>query len=328
MPKAAVRMKKFSECPLCGGSIIKRYSGLRDRLDTTKKQFTIWECTKCGLGFLNPMPVGDASQFYPTNYLSGETESDDSAGKMDVERWYRYNQYRYDFDLLKSASGTTLKDVESYVDIGCGSGERVAFAEQQGCLSAFGVDKFDFAKNATKKETRIINSEIMDFKPKSKFEVASLFHVLEHLEDPHSALRHIGKHILKKDGYIILQVPNYQALERYIFKNRWFSFDVPRHLWQFNERALADVLSKEGFEIKAIFKTNAPLHPVTVVPSINRELDIQRIWVKRSRGNFYVKFMTLLWVGVTALTIPFTIFQNLLNRSSMLTVIARNDKSR
>ncbi len=318
------KMKTFKRCPFCGSKIVNKYSGLRDRFDTTSKTFSVSECTSCKAGLLNPMPTGDVSQFYPTNYLSGEDQAEEKSGGFDFEKWYRYNQYKYDFKLLRQASGLTFKNAESYIDVGSGSGERITFAREQGCSKAFGVDKFDFAKNQSKQEAKIINSEIIDYKPSNKFQIASLFHVLEHVENPEEILAHIKKSILAKDGYLIVQVPNYGSFERHLFKSKWFSFDVPRHIWQFNEQSLTNMLKHAGYKIEATYQSNAPLHPVTIVPSINRELDIQRIWVNHSRGNWYKRFMTAVWGALTILTIPMTIIQNIFKRSSMLTVVASN----
>jgi SAM-dependent methyltransferase len=312
----------FKKCPFCSGAIIAKYEGIRDRFDTTTETFNISECTVCQAAFINPMPVGDASQYYPTNYLSSEADDAEESSKFDFEKWYRYNQYNYDFNLLKRAGGPSVAETESYVDIGCGSGERVTYALEKGCQKPYGVDKFDFAKSKSKQEITIINSEVLDYKPKQKLQVASLFHVLEHIENPDEMLQHIRKSILRKDGYLVVQVPNYGSFERRVFGRKWFSFDVPRHLWQFNQKALTDMLIKAGYKIDGIYQSNAPLHPVTIVPSLHRELDIQRIWVNRTHGNWYKKVMTLVWAGLTILTIPLTVLQNIFNRSSMLTVIA------
>lgn len=319
-----MKMKKFTSCPFCSGDIYHKFDGIKDRLLTTTKTFSISECKSCGMALLNPMPTGDVSKYYPTNYLSSEEElSVQNNSKFDIERWYRYNQYRYDFGLMQKAVGLHLKDAKSYIDIGCGSGERVTFAKDEGCQKANGVDKFDFAKNKSKQEVGIINSEIINYKPTKKFQVASLFHVMEHIENPAEMLNHIRAHIIAKDGVIIVQVPNYGAIERKVFKKRWFSFDVPRHVWQFNERSMKRLLNDTGYDVIRSYQLNAPLHPVTIVPSLFPELDIQRIWVNQKKGIFYKRIMTILWAGMTILTIPLSLLQNILNRSSMLTVIAK-----
>lgn len=318
------RPKNLSKCPFCKGRIMEKYTELKDRLETTKETFSVYECTVCAAGVLNPMPPGDFSRFYPTNYLSGETQIPDPQGsKFDLEKWYRYNQYQYDFDLLKRASGLDIQNVASYIDIGCGSGERVTFAREQGNNKSFGVDKFDFAKNKSRREDNIINSEITNFNPKEKFQVASLFHVLEHLDNPQEVLAHIRENVLSKNGHLIIQVPNYGSYERGVFKNKWFGLDAPRHLWHFNEKALIKTLEEAGYEVEGSYQLNAPLHPVTIVPSLFRDLDIQRIWVIR-RHETYKTIMKIIWAGLTILTVPVTIVQNIFNGSSMLTVVAKN----
>ncbi len=323
--KSAFKTKTLELCPFCGGKPLPKYYGIRDRLDTTTQTFSVSECRTCQTAFLNPMPTGDASAFYPTHYLSGEEEAEPTSNQsFDLEQWYRYNQYKYDFGLFARAVSKNIGQLKSYVDIGCGSGERVTFARLAGCTRAAGVDKFDFAKNQSKQQAELVNSDILDFKPKQKFQVASLFHVLEHVEHPHEILAHISRHILAKDGYLIVQVPNYASFERRLFGAKWFGLDVPRHLWDFNETALVRLLEETGFKAEAVYKKNAPLHPVSIAPSILRDLDVQRIWVSRSHGPLYKKFMKLMWAAFTVLTIPVAIGQNLFNNASMLTVIASN----
>ncbi|MCB9822877.1 class I SAM-dependent methyltransferase [Candidatus Nomurabacteria bacterium] len=276
------------------------------------------------MGMLNPTLIGDASSFYPTNYLSEEQDSKKSTSRkgFDLEKWYRYNQYKFDFKLLERSTGITLGRASSYVDIGCGSGERVTFVSEQGCKEAYGVDKFDFAKIKSKAEASIINSDILEYKPAKKIEITSLFHVLEHLENPHQILTHLQKHVVKKDGHLIVQIPNYHSFERHIFREKWYGLDVPRHLWQYNEKSIRKLLEDSGFKVNSVFQLGAPLHPVTLVPSMFKELDVQRIWVNRSHGDSYKKLMMLLWAFLTVLTIPLALVQNLFKRSSMLTVVA------
>lgn len=319
-------MKKFSVCPFCGNKLEKKYSGLKDRLMTTKKTFSSSECTSCGVGILNPAPIEDAYKYYPKNYLSSEeVDVQNTENENDLETKYRYNQYAFDFNLLKKPTKLKAGNIKSYLDIGCGSGERVSFVAEQGCKKAFGLDKFDFAKSQSKRNITIINSEILKYKPKETFQVVSLFHVLEHLDNPQEVLAYINKKIIQHKGYLIIQVPNYGSFERHIFKNRWFSLDAPRHYWHFNERSLRQLLEKSGYRVEAVYQKNAALHSVTLVPSLFPELDIQRIWVHREWGKTTKTTMMMLWAAATVMTIPLNLITNLFNRSSMLTVIASTE---
>jgi SAM-dependent methyltransferase len=241
---------------------------------------------------------------------------------MDLEKWYRFDQYDFDFKLLKRSTGISLQHTDSYLDIGCGSGERVSFVREKGCKRSCGIDKFNFSKSNLIEGAEIINSDILEFIPSKKFQIVSLAHVLEHLENPQEVLLHIKEKILSGSGHLFIQVPNYNAFERFVFKSRWFCFDAPRHLWHFNNHSLQNMLVKLGYKIEGSYTLNAPLHPVSIVPSLFRSLDIQRIWIQRNHSDLHKKILKLLWAGFTVATIPFNIIQNLFNRGSMLTVIA------
>jgi SAM-dependent methyltransferase len=310
-------------CPFCAGALHRRYRDLGDRLGTVSGTFSVDECATCGAAVVNPSPTGDVSALYPTNYLSGAEEGTGAAAGIDLERRYRYNQYRFDFGLLARTTGEQIGALPSYVDLGCGSGERVAYAAERGCARAVGVDKFDFAKTAAQRRVEIVNAELLDFRPAQRFRLASLFHVLEHLEHPGEAIDHVRECVLEPGGHVIIQVPNYGALDRRWFGARWFGLDVPRHLWHFTPAAIGRLLSTHGYDVIGLHQKNAPLHPVTIVPSLFPSVDVQRVWTDRAHGAGYKRMMQVLWAGLTLLSVPVCVVENLLGQASMLTVIAR-----
>jgi SAM-dependent methyltransferase len=271
------------------------------------------------------MPSGDLSMFYPVNYLSEEKNSPRiPAKKFDLEKWYRYDQYKHDFSLFEKSVGIKINQFSSYLDIGCGSGERVAFIADSGCNVSFGLDKYDYVKNNSKLNINLINSEILNYFPHDKFQIVSLFHVLEHLDNPVEVLQHIKNNILAPNGYLIIQIPNYSSYERYIFGSRWFCFDAPRHLWHFNELALRNIMKNLDIHIVSVYASNAILHPVSIVSSIFRNLDVQKIWVDKVHSLLFKKMLLFAWAFFTILTIPLNWLQNILKKSSMLTIILHN----
>lgn len=314
-------------CVLCGGGLRRRYDDIPDRLGTSARTYELDECTACGLGLINPAPSGDLSAYYPENYLSQEDAAAEAeAGMLSrLERVYRYNQYRFDFGLLRKATGLEVGSARSYVDIGCGSGERVTYVAAQGCRRAVGVDRFTFAKSASRREVELVTSEVVAFRPLERFEVVSMFHVLEHVEDPVGILAHLREAVISDDGALVVQVPNYGAVERRLFGRRWFGLDAPRHLFQFNASTARAAVEAAGFEVVSVAKVNASLHPVTLVPSVFPSLDVQRIWVRPGSRRSKVA-LQLLWAAVTVAAIPFALVQNLARNASMLTVVARPRK--
>lgn len=310
-----IRYKKYKECPYCLSKIKIVYQKLVDRLDTVNDSFDICECTKCGLAFTNPLPVANLGVLYPKNYLSVKDENNNSG--INLERLYRYDQYKFDFGIFEKATKLKIGDVNSYLDIGCGSGERVRYVDKQGCRNSCGLDKYDNLKTEVE---NIYNSEIDKFKSIDKFDVVSMFHVLEHVDSFEAVVQHIKKYIIKKDGYLIIQVPNYGSVEKVIFKHRWFCFDAPRHLWHFDVRFLKKMFEKNGYMVVESQIKNAWLHPISIGASIFKDMDIQRIWVKKM-GFFY----KILWIGTTLITIPISLMENIFNTSSMLTLILKNN---
>ncbi len=158
----------------------------------------------CGAGVLNPAPSGDVSALYPPNYLSAEdggrpmaaaAGSISSGGTATTSTATTSGCWR-------GRTGRGIGAVGSYLDLGCGSGERVTYAAERGCARAVGVDKFDFAKSAARAQVELVNAEILDFAPGERFQVVSLFHVLEHLEEPRRVLAHIRERVLEPGGHV------------------------------------------------------------------------------------------------------------------------------
>lgn len=312
--------KTHTHCPLCSGGLHTRYHRIPDRLGTSAGGYRLDECTRCGLGMINPAPSGDLARYYPEHYLSQESGAPGLMSRL--ERLYRYDQYRFDFDLVRRVTGVEVGAVGSYVDIGCGSGERVTYARGRGCPRSVGVDRFSFGKAASRRDVDLINSEVLDFRPADRFDMVSMFHVLEHVEDPVGILRHLGAHVIAPGGLLVLQVPNYGAAERRLFGRRWFGLDAPRHLFQFDASTARAAVEAAGLEVVGTCAVNAPLHPVTSVPSLFPALDPQRIWVRP--GSRAAKLgLQVLWAVATLVAIPFAWVQNLTRQASMLTVIAR-----
>lgn len=311
-----MRKKNHKVCPRCGGNIKKVYGELEDKLKRVEGKFRICECGDCNVVFTNPLPSGNLSVLYPKRYLSDRKKK----GGFDLEEWYREDQYAFDFGLFEKAVGKKISEFGSYLDAGCGSGERVLYVKKTGVKESWGLDKFDHLR---KRIGNIYNQDIANFSPKKKFEVVSIFNVLEHLVDPRLVLKKIQEKALKKRGYLIVQVPNYASLERIVFGRRWYCFDPPRHLWHFKEKNLVDLLESTGYEVLGVYKKNAWLHPVSIAPSLVKDADMGMVWVGCGRSRYYWTFMKMVWVGLTILTIPISVFQSFFNNSSLTTVVAK-----
>jgi SAM-dependent methyltransferase len=138
------------------------------------------------------------------------------------------------------------------LDVGCGTGNFLAAAREAG----YQVTGTELDRNAAKfaKEEiglpRVLGLTISEFakqRTDEKFDVVTLFEVLEHQAAPTEFLSNV-KSCLRPRGYIALSVPN---------RERWLTGpDVldypPNHFLRWNAAALKGILSAQGFETLSV----------------------------------------------------------------------------
>src|SRR5262249_27857314 len=81
------------------------------------------------------------------------------------------------------------------------------------------------------------------------FDCITLWHSLEHLQDPLSSLKSAVS-LLRPQGWCIIAVPDGSGLQARMFGAEWLHLDVPRHLFHFNSQSLRQLLETTGFEIR------------------------------------------------------------------------------
>ena len=103
----------------------------------------------------------------------------------------------------------------------------------------------------------IVEGTIENLDEQEKFDIITIFHVLEHLPDPRLALEKIKSH-LKKDGILALEVPN---IESYLAKKQGLSwkFIALEHLWYFSPMTLKNLLEEVGFQAVFSLKRNGEI---------------------------------------------------------------------
>ena len=149
---------------------------------------------------------------------------------------------------LKLINSYTSED-KNLLDVGCGTGDFLQIA-QQNDWTVFGVEPNNEARQIANSKTNNSVSDIeqlLEF-PKQSFDVITLWHVLEHLPNLEEQVS-ILKSLLRENGRLIIAVPNYKSYDAEYYKNFWAAFDVPRHLWHFNQESISKLFSKENMEV-------------------------------------------------------------------------------
>ena len=90
-----------------------------------------------------------------------------------------------------------------------------------------------WCKKYCSKKGIILQEDLSKLKDQ-KFEIITLWHVLEHVENLSEYISTL-KNLLADNGKLIIAVPNFKSDDANYYKEFWAAFDVPRHLWHFSQ---------------------------------------------------------------------------------------------
>jgi 2-polyprenyl-3-methyl-5-hydroxy-6-metoxy-1,4-benzoquinol methylase len=131
------------------------------------------------------------------------------------------------------------------LDIGAGVGDLVRALQKQG-IDTLGFEPNEKARQVALEKGIVLEVNLEHFDVNS-FDLISMYHVLEHVSDVEKQKQEILK-LLKPQGILILALPNYKSYDALFYGMYWAGFDVPRHLFHFNKKAVKNLFHKE-FEI-------------------------------------------------------------------------------
>ena len=132
------------------------------------------------------------------------------------------------------------------LDIGAGTGEFLFEAKKRG-WKVNGIEPDEKARKlAFEKGIKLVENS-SNFKSE-KFDVISLWHVFEHVYDIKTQIIELEQ-LLKKDGLLIIAVPNFQSYDAKYYREFWAAYDVPRHLSHFSQNSFKHLFSGTGFKL-------------------------------------------------------------------------------
>jgi 2-polyprenyl-3-methyl-5-hydroxy-6-metoxy-1,4-benzoquinol methylase len=227
-------------CPICSSDHLKPLMTTRD-YTVTQGHFSLQQCEQCHFVVTSPRPDQNSIALY---YQSDKYISHTATGRSAIDRIYllaRNYTLQSKYKLIKK-----YKALGSILDYGCGTGAFLHYIQKRNWQIA-GVEP---SESAAKKAHELTRTEIYnDLKQvNDRFDVITLWHVLEHVHDLNEKLIAIKDH-LEKDGILIVAVPNYKSLDAQKYGAFWAGFDVPRHLWHFTDSTMKTLLEKNGFRL-------------------------------------------------------------------------------
>jgi len=233
-------MLNKKQCYLCGDRKFRQRSGtVRD-----KTELEVFECASCGLVFLSSFDhIRD--DFYGNSEMHGEEMLDVQTWlkktASDDERWFQY---------LKPVLGNCR-----LLDFGCGAGGFLLKARE--CAeTACGIEPENRLRDHFKKCNLTVFPDICGLRinmQKEKYDVITMFHVLEHLRDPKDVLCEL-RGILNGKGRIVIEVPNAEDALLTLYNSGPFSDFTywSCHLFLYSVKTLQMLFEKADLKVNYI----------------------------------------------------------------------------
>ena len=227
------------DCNLCGSKYTSFPFAAQDYI--SREYFNVVQCDVCGLVYTNPRPSSEEiEKFYAQHYYGRQNLRFKALVELPIRLFRRQ----------RSRKILRLMDSGRILDVGCGRGRMLDEFKRRG-WETFGTELSEQAAGAAREEfglnVRSITLEDWGFEDKF-FDVITLWHVLEHLPDPHGTLGEVNR-IMKDDGLLVVSTPNFDSFQARVSKEKWFHLDVPRHYYHFSAGTLTRMLESVGFRV-------------------------------------------------------------------------------
>ncbi|WP_162054177.1 class I SAM-dependent methyltransferase [Pontibacter pamirensis] len=256
--------ERLEQCPICGKEEFKNFLVVTDNA-VSKESFVIVECENCSFKFTNPRPDTESiGQYYESDeYIShSNTKSGIINRAYHVVRSITTKQKVELINRHSPAKGSVL-------DYGCGTGVFLSACKKDG-WEVRGVEPNDKAREAASAETSELIAESLQDIQGEKFEVITLWHVLEHIHTLNETVSQLLDS-LQEDGTLIIAVPNADSHDAKEYKADWAAYDVPRHLYHFTQPTMKRFLKKHKMVLAEVLPMKFDAYYVSMLSEKHKE---------------------------------------------------------
>jgi 2-polyprenyl-3-methyl-5-hydroxy-6-metoxy-1,4-benzoquinol methylase len=237
--------KKFSPCPICNKEDIAALLHTKD-YSLTGEDFQIIQCANCSLEYTDPAPSKEnIAPYY--NFPSYISHTDTKEGIVNqiyhkVRNHTLTQKTNWVQSLFTGHKGQLL-------EVGAGTGAFAHSMFKKGWkVTALEPDAASRQKALDNYDINLLPIEALFQLEPAKYEVITLWHVLEHVHDLNAYMKTFHS-LLKPNGRLIIAVPNYTSYDAGFYKNYWAAYDVPRHLYHFSPLSMHYLAKKHKMTI-------------------------------------------------------------------------------
>jgi SAM-dependent methyltransferase len=248
----AITTEEVPACPVCRNLGFSEFSvGFDYEMLTCSNPWRFVQCSACGHVWLNPRPaVAELSVIYPPTYYAYNYGQINPVARGAKELLDRRKMRR-----IVGMCGTMPR---TYLDVGCGDGRYLKTLEKMGVPrhGLFGLELDPSVVDRLRRNgyagVHCERAEDSSSIPDGSLDLATMFHVIEHVDNPGAVLARIHRW-LSPGGVLVLETPNFDSLDARIFKRaHWGGYHIPRHWNLFTRATISRLAAENRFDVSAV----------------------------------------------------------------------------
>jgi SAM-dependent methyltransferase len=265
----------------------------------------ILECCKCGHLFISPPALVNLKERgMDVGILEGELFNSNIMK-------FLYSKIVLFREIKSVKKIIDMRQKPRLLDIGCGTGWVTSIWRDFGFVVT-GLESSALRSQICRERysLNVVTASVEEFNSADKFDVITMRHVLEHIENPVRLLRKL-KSMIKDYGVLLITIPNINSVGRYIFKENW-TWVLPWHLHFYSPGNLTSLLERNGFKKVLLYKMHSPLwYPDSLMKLFENRITIRKMLNLLPRIFLMFLFLPIIIVGC------------FLNLSDNITLIAK-----
>lgn len=205
----------------------------------------------------------------------------------------------YAYSAMKTISKETIRsynnlldEFEKYrtigniLDIGCGQGDFLAEAKKRH-WNVYGTEYSQSAVElCTSRDIQMYEGGLdKNIFPEISFDVITSFEVIEHINTPHEMMAVVDRK-LKKGGLFYCTTPNFNALLRYLEKDKFRMIVYPEHISFYTKKSFRFLGEKYNFKVLKVLTTGIDIGRFTTALKVKKEpINIENIQKKKASNE-------------------------------------------
>ena len=247
-----IATEPVDRCAVCGSRQSRAFAeGFDYELRTCRNRWHFVACTDCNCVRLDPRPSASAlGIIYPPTYYAYNYDAQISPLARRAKGWLDKRKFA---GILRHLS----RPPASYLDVGCGNGRFLDLMASRGMPagSLYGLELDRTTVDRLKARGYQVFSERVeecDDIPAGSIDLATMFHVIEHVDRPDAVIRRLAEW-LAPGGVLALETPNLDSWDARLFQDRyWGGYHIPRHWHLFTPPTLTRLLTAAGLDVVAV----------------------------------------------------------------------------